>query len=79
MASESLDLCGFPESTVEMKDARERALTPLSFPFHIPAHNPVEMKDARERALTQSKDCLYTVADSVEMQDARARALSDFC
>ncbi len=29
MASESLDFSGCPESTVEMKDARDRAFTPI--------------------------------------------------
>ena len=53
MSLQSQCLCGFPEGTVEMREARLRALT-LNFHdfiiFHV--NSSVEMREARLRALT---------------------------
>ena len=68
-------LCGFPEGTVEMREARLRALTHLSVTaiyrsFHV------EMREARLRALTHLSVTAIYRSFHVEMREARLRALT---
>ena len=66
---------GFPEGTVEMREARRRALT--QFPsFTLNIDPLVEMREARTRALTHFEDCFVFIIDYVEMREARRRALT---
>ena len=50
---QTLYLCGFPEASVEMKDAPFRALTHVLWSYSFLISIQVEMKDAPFRALTQ--------------------------
>ena len=76
MGSGSRCLCGFPDPTVEMREARFRALTQpgwLRQEFHL----PVEMREARFRALTPRIQLFNRAACfPVEMREARFRALA---
>ncbi len=66
---------GFPEGTVEMREARQRALTHfLSTSFFI--FKSCRMREARQRALTQDKDNLCVFSSTVEMREDRQRALA---
>ena len=54
MGSGSRCLCGVPDPTVEMGEARCRALTLNQTTSFFPDFHKVEMGEARCRALTQS-------------------------
>ena len=47
---------GFPEGTVEMREARRRALTHASISLPRSSFSSVEMREARRRALTRILD-----------------------
>lgn len=76
MASRSPCLCGFPECTVEMGEARTRALTRLLY-YDFDNKLSVEMGEARTRALTLLCGIKnISISASVEMRVARFRALT---
>ena len=76
MRSGSLINRGGPEGTVEMKEARRRALTRCFDSALAVVVNEVEKKEARRRALTRSWFICSRLICSVEMREARRRALT---
>ena len=78
MGSGSRCLCGVPDPTVEMGEARCRALTPEKSVYARGIFSSVEMGEARCRALTPSFLGRIPPPYFVEMGEARCRALTHF-